>query len=76
MYRFVEVYPLLKENTETDQVVEAPEDYEHMYKFTIHSPFPRMEYAPDTTKKIVDIKSLWPSATLVVDAVDDEDDEE
>lgn len=74
MYRFVEVYPLLKEGVEVTEV-SCPEDYEHMYKFTIHSPYPRMEYEPDTNKKLVDIKSLWPSATLVVDAVDDEEDE-
>lgn len=79
MYRFVEVYPLLKEQQEEEEEeesVEEPEDYKHMYKFTIHSPFPRMEYEPDNTKKIIDIKSLWPSATLVVDAVDEEEDEE
>jgi hypothetical protein len=63
-------------NDQGEGVQEAPLEYTHKYKFTIHSPYPRMEYAPDETKKICDIKSLWPSATLVVDTVDDEDEEE
>lgn len=71
----MEIYPLLKENA-TIETVERPEDYVHNYKFTIHSPYPRMEYEPDQTKKLHEIKSLWPSATLVVDAVDDDDEEE
>lgn len=69
----MEVYPLLKEGVEA-AMEEAPADYEHTYKFTIHSPFPRMEYGPDPHQKLMDIKSLWPSATLVVDAVDDDED--
>lgn len=35
-----------------------------------------MEYEPNQDIKLCDIKSLWPSATLVVDAVDDDEQEE
>ncbi|GAA5812023.1 hypothetical protein MFLAVUS_005472 [Mucor flavus] len=75
LYRFVEIYPLLNEKTPA-QSVELPTDYVHKYKFTIHSPYPRMEYEPNQDIKLCDIKSLWPSATLVVDAVDDEEEED
>lgn len=51
----------------------APEDYVHQYKFTIHSPYPRKEYEADEHQTLSNIPSLWPSATLVVDAVDDEE---
>lgn len=74
MYRFVEVYPLLNDD-QVEQVEEVPLEYEHKYNFTIHSPYPRMEYEPDQTKKICDIKSLWPSATLVVDTVDEDEED-
>jgi FAS-associated factor 2 len=61
---------------ESEEINEPPADYKHEYKFTIHSPYPRKEYEPDTSTKLIDIKSLWPSATLVVDTVDDEEGEE
>jgi FAS-associated factor 2 len=67
---------LLNNEQEEEDEYEAPLEYTHQYKFTIHSPYPRMEYEPDQTKKIYDIKSLWPSATLVVDTVDEDEDEE
>ncbi|KAI7899724.1 uncharacterized protein BX663DRAFT_520214 [Cokeromyces recurvatus] len=76
LYRFVEVYPLMKEGIEKQDIKEPPSDYTHEYKFTIHSPYPRMEYLPDDTKTLFEIKNLWPSATLVVDAVDDDEEEE
>ncbi|KAI8878707.1 UBX-domain-containing protein, partial [Backusella circina FSU 941] len=74
LYEFVQVYPLLKENKSKPSMDIEPQDYNHEFKFTIHSPFPRTEYGLDNTDKLCDIKSLWPSATLVVDAVDDEED--
>jgi FAS-associated factor 2 len=58
------------------ETVEAPQDYNHQFKFTIHSAVPREEYGLDNTNNLCDIKSLWPSATLVVDAVDDDEEEE
>ncbi|KAI9470763.1 MAG: hypothetical protein EXX96DRAFT_491244 [Benjaminiella poitrasii] len=76
LYRFVEVYPLLKDGVKKQDIQEPPSDYTHQYKFTVHSPYPRMEYPPDDSKTLSEIKSLWPRATLVVDAVDDDDDEE
>jgi FAS-associated factor 2 len=73
LYRFVEVYPLLKANEHVEPCTTMPEDYTHKYLFKIHSPYPRMEYESDKDKKLADIPSLWPSATLVVDAVDDDE---
>ncbi|RCH82587.1 hypothetical protein CU097_000781, partial [Rhizopus azygosporus] len=73
LYRFVEVYPLLKSNEPVEPCESAPEDYVHQYKFTIHSPYPRKEYEADEHQTLSNIPSLWPSATLVVDAVDDEE---
>lgn len=64
-----------RNNEPVEKVEEAPADYVHQYKFTIHSPYPRMEYEPHNQSKLCDVKSLWPSAALVVDAVDDEEEE-
>jgi FAS-associated factor 2 len=74
LYMFVEAYPYLND-MEGSEVV-APEGYVHKYDFTLHSPFPRTEYGPDEAIKIEDVKGLWPSATLIVDAVEDDDDED
>ncbi|KAF1805735.1 hypothetical protein FB192DRAFT_1420832 [Mucor lusitanicus] len=74
LYQFVEAYPLIKEEgLSSEDKVAAPSDYTHAYKFTMHTPYPRMEFPP-SQQKLIDIKSLWPSATLVVE--DDEEDEE
>lgn len=74
LYQFVEAYPLLKEEGPCgEEKVEVPIDYTHAYKFTMHTPYPRMEFPP-SQQKLIDIKSLWPSATLVVE--DDDEDEE
>ncbi|CEP19525.1 hypothetical protein [Parasitella parasitica] len=76
LYRFVEVYPLVKEHGPCmEENVEAPTSYTHVYKFTIHTPYPRMEFPP-SLQKLVDIKSLWPSATLVVEDDADQENEE
>ncbi|KAI8143367.1 thioredoxin-like protein [Fennellomyces sp. T-0311] len=75
LYEFVEAYPLLKSG-EHVQDAEAPTEYEHKYKFTIISPYPRTVYEPSTGKTLAEEKSLWPSATLIVDADDVEDDDE
>ncbi|KAL9555494.1 hypothetical protein MBANPS3_002341 [Mucor bainieri] len=74
LYQFVEAYPLFKEEGPySEEKVAAPSDYTHAYKFTMHTPYPRMEFAP-SQQKLIDIKSLWPSATLVVE--DNDEDEE
>lgn len=74
LYMFVEAYPYLND-VETEQV-EAPKGYVHKYGFRLHSPFPRTEYGPDENIKIEDVKGLWPSATLIVDLVEEDEDEE
>ncbi|KAI8641801.1 thioredoxin-like protein [Parasitella parasitica] len=76
LYQFVEVYPLVKEHGScAEEKVEAPSDYAHAYKFTMHTPYPRMELPP-SQQKLIDIKSLWPSAALVVEDDADPEDEE
>ena len=71
----MEAYPLLKSGENVDDS-EKPIDYKHKFSFTIISPYPRTVYEPSTTKTLEEEKSLWPSATLIVDADDlDEDDE-
>ncbi|KAI9259668.1 hypothetical protein BDA99DRAFT_513889 [Phascolomyces articulosus] len=76
LYEFVEAYPLIKSGENVDDATE-PTDYKHKYSFTIISPYPRTVYEPSTTKTLEEDKSLWPSATLIVDADDfDEEDDE
>ena len=75
MYEFVEAYPLLQSGEDV-QGAELPENYEHKYNFTIISPYPRTVYAPSKETTLVEEKSLWPSATLIVDAEDIEEDDE
>lgn len=53
-----------------------PEGYVHKYKFTLHSAYPRTVYQADSEKQIIDEKSLWPSATLIVDMDEEEEEEE
>jgi FAS-associated factor 2 len=74
LYMFVEAYPYL--NDMEGKEMTAPEGYIHKYKFTLHSPFPRTEYGPDETVKLEDVKGLWPSATLIVDVLEEDDDED
>lgn len=71
----MEAYPILKTN-ENVADAEAPEGYTHKYGFTIISPYPRTVYSADGSRTLADEKSLWPSATLIVDIEDDDDDEE
>ncbi|KAI9316235.1 hypothetical protein BX666DRAFT_1859486, partial [Dichotomocladium elegans] len=72
MYKFVEAYPLLKSGEDVTDA-EAPVEYSHKYQFTIISPFPRMIYDPSSSRTIAEEKSLWPSATLIVDVDDEEE---
>lgn len=71
LYEFIEVYPYLKEVKEKEEVL--PENYTHHFNFTIHSSFPKTIYPADPNKKIEDVKGLWPSATLIVDTKDEEE---
>ncbi|CAO3632758.1 unnamed protein product [Cunninghamella blakesleeana] len=76
LYQFVEVYPLIKNNFSHDDQLTSPDNYEHKYNFTIHSPFPRTVYdLNDKHKPLSDVPSLWPSTTLIVE-LDDEDEDE
>jgi FAS-associated factor 2 len=77
LYQFVEIYPFLQEQEQSVGIKELPtnKDYKHKFSFTIHSPFPRTVYQADSTILIQDEKSLWPSATLIVDTIDDEEEE-
>ncbi|ORZ14517.1 hypothetical protein BCR42DRAFT_329118 [Absidia repens] len=77
LYQFVETYPLLQsDEPKPSPILSPPSDYQHKYQFTIHSPFPRTVYqAQDSDRCLLDVPSLWPSATLIVD-VNDEDDED
>jgi FAS-associated factor 2 len=70
LYEFVEVYPYLNTLEPLDQ---PPENYTHEFKFSIHSPFPRTVYQPDSETKLADVKGLWPSATLIVDTEEEEE---
>ncbi|KAI9320646.1 thioredoxin-like protein [Dichotomocladium elegans] len=72
LYRFVEIYPLIK-NKEDVTNAEKPTDYQHKYNFTIVSPYPKMIYEADDSKPLSGEKSLWPSATLIVDAEEAEE---
>ncbi|KAI7893935.1 thioredoxin-like protein [Mucor mucedo] len=76
LYEFIEAYPYLKENGVVQEEEEPPENYTHRFGFTIHSSFPKTVYPPDPNTKIEDQKGLWPSATLIVDITDEEDEEE
>lgn len=71
----MESYPFLKAQ-ENVQDAESPEGYTHKYNFTIISPYPRTVYQADKEKAISEEKGLWPSATLIVDAEDEEDGDE
>lgn len=77
LYEYIEAYSHM-DGEMGEKNVSLPEKYTHQYKFTMHSPFPKTVYLPDSSKKIIDEKGLWPSATLIVDTNegDDDDDEE
>ncbi|KAL0072882.1 hypothetical protein J3Q64DRAFT_1823780 [Phycomyces blakesleeanus] len=77
IYEFVEAYPLLKEYKETGKKEEnetPPTDYVHKYKFTIISPYPRKVYDVKSDQTLMDDKSLYPSANLIVDTEEEEED--
>jgi FAS-associated factor 2 len=59
---------------QTTSFTEAPSNYSHKYEFTIMTPYPRTVFQPSNTA-IKDQPSLWPSATLVVDLLEDDDEE-
>ncbi|KAI8098458.1 uncharacterized protein BX664DRAFT_254298, partial [Halteromyces radiatus] len=74
LYQFVEAYPFIKSGQTSP--VSPPTEYQHKYRFTIHSPFPRTVYDMEKDRTLLNVPSLWPSATLIVDAYEEDDDEE
>ncbi|KAI9361780.1 thioredoxin-like protein [Pilaira anomala] len=74
LYQFVEAYPYLKQYNKVSP--SPPVNYQHEYKFSIHSSYPRTVYEPNTEIKIKDQKGLWPSATLIVDSNEEAEEEE
>jgi FAS-associated factor 2 len=76
LYQFVEVYPLIRDGqVDTTSFTEPPSNYTHKYEFTIMTPYPRTVFQPGDTA-IKDQSMLWPSATLVVDLLEDDDEAE
>ncbi|KAG1472325.1 hypothetical protein G6F56_001605 [Rhizopus delemar] len=76
LYQFAEAYPHMETCENGSPVDTIPEGYVHKYKFTLHSAYPRTVYQADSEKQIIDEKSLWPSATLIVDMDEEEEEEE
>ncbi|KAI8970032.1 UBX domain-containing protein [Mycotypha africana] len=52
-----------------------PESYVHRFNFSIHTSFPRKVYEADDNRKLADEEGLWPSATLIVDTIDNEEED-
>ncbi|KAI8645226.1 hypothetical protein BD408DRAFT_339188 [Parasitella parasitica] len=75
LYEYIEAYSHM-DSMDHGESVSLPEDYVHQYRFTMHSPFPKTVYLPDPSKKIMDEKGLWPSATLIVDTNESDQDQE
>jgi FAS-associated factor 2 len=77
LYQFVEAYPIIQDDQiDTTEHTKPPSNYTHKYEFTIMTPYPRTVFQP-SNDAIKDQSMLWPSATLVVDLLeDDEDDNE
>ncbi|KAI7906588.1 uncharacterized protein BX663DRAFT_427387 [Cokeromyces recurvatus] len=76
LYQFIEAYPYLQQyQQQNNENIDCsmPEGYIHEYNFKIHSPFPRKVYEADANKRIKDESGLWPSATLIIDTIDEEE---
>ncbi|KAF9985089.1 hypothetical protein BGZ65_011761 [Modicella reniformis] len=79
VYVFIETIEFRENGSKADLQTDAEEfvGYEHEYDFVLISPFPRTKVT-DRKKLIKDEPSLWPSASLVVELVEEgvEDDVE
>ncbi|KAJ1998736.1 hypothetical protein GGI04_004874, partial [Coemansia thaxteri] len=55
--------------------VEFPEGYEHDYDFVLVSQFPRVVFGDKRAilKSALQAKSMWPSATLIVEPIFESD---
>ncbi|KAF9167682.1 hypothetical protein DFQ26_003646 [Actinomortierella ambigua] len=73
VYVFIETIEYREDGAKAEAIVEAEEDkgYQHMYDFVLISPFPRTKVT-QRDQLIKDVPALWPSASLVVELVDEE----
>lgn len=77
IYAFVECYDLLGDpSIFASASTEPPTGYIHKYEFELASTLPRQVLLPDANAKIGDNKSVWPSASLVVEVNDYEEDDD
>ncbi|KAF9335738.1 hypothetical protein BGZ91_010375 [Linnemannia elongata] len=76
VYIFIETIEFRENGTKAELQLEAEEHvgYTHEYDFVLISPFPRTKVT-DRKKLIKDEPALWPSASLVVELKEDEDEE-
>jgi FAS-associated factor 2 len=78
VYAFVECLEYLNESATNEKTPEKPSGYTHEYGFKLVSPMPRQVYQLQSEKGGSEsaVKDcLWPTASLVVEVDDDEDDE-
>ncbi|KAF9363334.1 hypothetical protein BGX34_004378 [Mortierella sp. NVP85] len=77
IYVFIETIEFREDGSKADSSLKGEEyvGYEHEYDFVLISPFPRKKVT-DRQKLIKDEPALWPSASLVVELVGEEDDDE
>ncbi|KAF9973260.1 hypothetical protein BGZ73_003486 [Actinomortierella ambigua] len=73
VYVFIETIEYREDGSkaETDVVAEEDKGYQHVYDFVLISPFPRTKVT-QRDQLIKDVPALWPSASLVVELVDEE----
>lgn len=76
VYIFIETIEFRENGSKAESQLEAEEHigYTHEYDFVLISPFPRTKLT-DRKKLIKDEPALWPSASLVVELKEDEDEE-
>ncbi|KAF9431787.1 hypothetical protein BGZ76_011696 [Entomortierella beljakovae] len=74
VYIFIETIEFRENGSkaELNIVAEQHEGYIHEYDFVLISPFPRTKVT-DRERKIKDEPALWPSASLVVELVDEDE---
>ncbi|KAG2179929.1 hypothetical protein INT43_003716 [Umbelopsis isabellina] len=75
LYQFVEIYPLLRDGSATSSYTQPPSNYSHKFQFTIMTPYPRTVFQASSLP-IKEQSVLWPSATLVVDLLEEDEEVE
>jgi len=77
VYIFIETIEFRENGSKAEIQLEAEEHvgYKHAYDFVLISPFPRTKVT-DREQQIKDEPALWPSASLVVELVDENADED